>query len=192
MVKTFSSGDAVVWRFLSGTWPSQRPVALCLSAMSTSIFQFTHPLCLSSFHVDHPYACHVSCSAYFNSGIAFPLFIYGRINFWRSWRVSCILAIHTHNSLNATTTTPSIDVILFPPPPLLTPLLFLHPFHAACWQTPKLACLLTAVCEAQSPEWSLYAPCPAAVSGDGYWLGPKPHVQSRHLRMPFGSGVTSG
>lgn len=38
MVKTFSSGDGAVWRFLSGTWPSQRPVALSLV--------FFPPLCL--------------------------------------------------------------------------------------------------------------------------------------------------
>lgn len=107
MVKTFSSGDAAVWRFLSGTWPSQRPVVLCLffSAMSTSSFQFTHPL---SFFISFwsPNACHVSCSAYSNSGIAFPLFIYGRIlvNCWCTWRVTCISIIHTNNSLNATIT----------------------------------------------------------------------------------------
>lgn len=63
MVKTFASGDAVVWRFLSGTWPSQHPVVLCLffSTLSMSIFQFAHPLCRYSCHFGC-FSCLMSCS----------------------------------------------------------------------------------------------------------------------------------
>lgn len=49
----------MVWRFLSGTWPSQRPDALSLFvsmsiSMSMSVFQLAYPHCLSSFHYDYP------------------------------------------------------------------------------------------------------------------------------------------
>lgn len=178
LVKTFSSGDAVVWRFLSGAQPSQRPVVLCLlfSTMSMSIFQFALPLCLFSFHFCCPVLVMSSCPVYSNSGIAFPLFIYSGI-------LLAYLqgAFHTHHSYQEQPEcnhyhyyNSSIDVILFfcLPGPVLTPLFFLHAFHTAHFsgQTPELNCLRFYVCEALSSEWSLqlHAQQQCLVMGTGW------------------------
>lgn len=182
-----------------GRVPSQRPVALCLffSAVSTSIFFSIRSPTLSSFQFDCPMlvmSCHVLlryCLLYYYCFLYLFMVEYwstveGELHTRHSYQQQpeCNYYNHYYRS--------SIDVIL--PAPLLTPLLFLHPFHAAGFAgQAKLSDTKTSrLSEAPSSEWSLLAPCPAAVSGDGYWPDPKPHVQSRHMRMPFESGVTSG
>lgn len=129
MVKTFSSEDAVVWIFLTGTRPSQRPVALSFffSTMSMSIFQLTHRLHIFSFYFDSPklLISHVLL-------ILTLIFIYDRMlmNCWHTW-VSCILHLQTEcNYYYYTTLVWCYSVPLNLPVPLLTPLFFHHPFHA--------------------------------------------------------------
>lgn len=137
MVKTFSSGGAAVWGCLSGTYPSQDPVILCLfySAMSTSIFSLHTPTAFfSSIHGDR----RVLVTSHVR------LLQTQILSFIHSWQASQLLLLMQLSMY-----------VIFPVPEnfasslldsLLDPVFFLQLFHGACWQTPKQ--LLTAVCEA--------------------------------------------
>lgn len=180
MVKTFSSGDSAVWRFLSGTWPSQRPVVLCLffSAMSASIFQFIYPHSVFLHFILT--ALHLSCLMFCLFQLRYCLsFIYVQLNAGQRYIAYLGGELHTCHSYQQQPECNyyyyCFSVFLYLPAPLLTPLFFLHPFHAAGFTgQAKLAdtktSLLTTVCEALSSEWSLqlHAQQQCLVMGTGW------------------------
>ena len=179
MVKTFSSGDAAVLEI------SQRDMAYPASALSFSA-TFS-PQCLRLFFnaLTHPsHVVHIPTHV-----LPFSFFIYDRIHLVQAYPP------FTSTTMPPTTTTVNL-LMLFcflstcsPAIPSIFPETIPMPLSALDrHQTqPSYDCLW-------GPKFRMepLTLCPAAVSGDGYWLGPKPPVQSRHMRMPFESGVTSG
>lgn len=173
MVKTFSSGDAVVWRFLSGTQPSQRPDALCHSVCL--FFSLFTSFIKTSLWIKR-FLAHI-----LNQILPSGLFVHCRIKL-STWHIESVSLSLIHKRLHTKGAKYSsfIELFFFHYTNIF-PLLISFPVTVQIWQTPKLV----RSCRHIEFRVERFAPRPAAVSGDGYWLGPKPHIQSRHMRVPL-------